>query len=213
MIWSKPKIILASGSPRRKQIMQLANIPCQIVVSNADETISGEPGFQVRELALRKARAVKTSGALPPNPHELLEKSSTKPLAEGQVPPIILAADTLVYVDGEVLGKPGDAGEAFDMLRSLSGRPHIVYTGVALIRGEEERAFTEAATVFFRNLSDDEIRAYIATGEPFDKAGAYGVQERGAVLVDRIEGDFYTAVGLPISKVVCALADMGYDIW
>jgi septum formation protein len=187
----KPKIILASGSPRRKQIMELAGIPCEVIVSNADETIEGEPDEQVKELALRKARAVKSG------------------IKEERV---ILAADTLVYIDGKVLGKPESAEEAFSMLRRLSGRSHVVYTGVAIC-GEEELVFVDAARVFFRPLSDEEIHAYIGTGEPFDKAGAYGVQERGSVLVERIEGDFYTVVGLPISKVVCALAGMGYSIW
>jgi septum formation protein len=201
---SNPKIILASGSPRRRQILKLAGIPHEVVVSNADETISGAPDFQVRELALRKARAVLSM---------LGEREKNGA--------IILAADTLVYVNGEVLGKPQNPQEAFEMLRSLAGREHEVYTGVALVcceRGGErdsgrEVVFADVAKVYFHELSDGQINAYIATGEPFDKAGAYGVQEHGAVLVERIEGDFYTVVGLPISRVCCALAEMGFDIW
>jgi len=189
------KIILASGSPRRKEILERAGISCEIIVSNADETISGEPDYQVKELALRKARAV-------------AERFSADDA-------IILAADTLVFVNGRILEKPRDAAEAFSMIKTLQGRHHVVYTGVALIRhgADSEFAFTDAARVFFRALSDVEINAYIATGEPFDKAGGYGVQGRGAVLVERIEGDFYTVMGLPISKVCVALAEMGYDIW
>jgi septum formation protein len=236
-------IILASGSPRRRQILEQAGIKYEVVVSDVDETIDGEPDYQVKELALRKARAVrgikgKTEGALPLPPHSLFEKSEAKTLTEtaqsavsnegvkGLAPcrglgtesprsglPVILAADTLVHIDGKVLGKPTDTDEAFTMLKRLSGRSHTVYTGVAILRGDEELVFVDAARVYFRSLSDEEIRAYVATGEPMDKAGAYGVQERGAVLVDRIEGDFYTVVGLPVSKVVCALGDMGYDIW
>ncbi|MCL2217304.1 MAG: Maf family protein [Defluviitaleaceae bacterium] len=221
------RIILASGSPRRRQLMELAGIPCEIIVSNADETVSGPPDKQVRELALRKAYAVA----------DLLHsqastgKASTwgdsdKDFAEA----VILAADTLVYIDGQVLGKPQDFAEAFAMLKSLSGRKHTVYTGVALLKfsgmtdlnspstespeiKSSETVFADSTDVFFHTLTDEEIRAYIATGEPFDKAGAYGVQERGAVLVDRVEGDFYTVVGLPISKVFRALSEMGCDVW
>jgi len=187
-------IILASGSPRRRQILRLAGIPHEVVVSNADETIDGAPDFQVKELALRKARAVLFARGK--NENE-----------------IILAADTLVFIDEKVLGKPSDPKEAFEMLKSLSGRMHTVYTGVALLRGEEEYVFADAANVFFHELSDAEINAYIATGEPFDKAGAYGVQERGAILVEKVDGDFYTVVGLPISKVCRALTKMGYNVW
>jgi len=204
--------------------MELAGIPCEVIVSNADETITGQPDEQVRSLALRKAYAVANELGL----------ESIRDTAPGDTvaPIIVIAADTLVYIDGHVLGKPNNHDEAFAMLKSLQGRRHTVYTGVALLRlantsvardfatkdkavnkAVSEAAFVDSTEVFFRPLSDEEIYAYIATGEPFDKAGAYGVQERGAVLVDRVEGDFYTVVGLPISKVCRALADMGYDFW
>ena len=162
--------------------MELAGIPCEVLVSDVDETSFGEPDMQVKELAQRKARAVMG-------------------LASMGHDDIIIAADTLVYIDGQVLGKPQDEKQAFDMLRSLSGRCHTVYTGVAILCGEYENIFADKANVYFHELSDDEIFSYIATGEPFDKAGAYGIQERGSVLVARVEGDFYTVVGLPISKV------------
>lgn len=191
---ANPKIILASGSPRRKQLMELAGIPCEIIVSNVDETVFGAPDEQVKELALRKAKAVLFM------------------LPEGENN-IIIAADTLVYINERVLGKPRDADEAFEMLRALSGNSHTVFTGVALVCGDYEHVFSDATRVYFHELSDAEILAYIATGEPFDKAGAYGVQERGAVLVDKVEGDFYTVVGLPIAKVARALSGMGYNIW
>jgi septum formation protein len=126
---------------------------------------------------------------------------------------IIIAADTLVYINGRVLGKPRDEEDAFEMLKTLSSKLHKVYTGVAILRGDYAHVFADATRVYFRALSDDEIRAYIATGEPLDKAGAYGVQERGSVFVDRIDGDFYTVVGLPLAKVCRGLAVMGYDIW
>jgi len=167
--------------------MQLAGISFEIIVTNADETISGDPEYQVTGLALRKARAV----AAPADS-------------------VVIGADTLVYANGQVLGKPRDEAEAFTMLKKLSGKKHTVYTGVALIKDGEERVFADATHVYFHPLTDEEILAYIATGEPMDKAGAYGVQERGAILVDRVEGDFYTVVGLPISKVYRALVEMGY---
>ena len=190
------KIILASGSPRRQQLLEQAGIPHEILISGADETVTGQPAEQVMELALRKARAV-----LP-----LLDASSDA---------IIIAADTLVFIGDEVLSKPESPQEAFDMLQKLQGITHTVYTGVALIdvATGNSHVFAEPANVTFRPLSDDEILAYIATGEPFDKAGAYGIQEKGATLVDRINGDFYTVMGLPISKVCTALGDMGYDYW
>jgi len=169
--------------------MQLAGIPCEIIVSGVDETIEGEPHEQVRGLALRKARAVRDS----------LSESA-----------IVIGADTLVYIDGMVLGKPHDTGEAFKMLRLLSGRMHHVYTGVALLKGDYEHVFADVTEVYFHELSDEEINEYIKTGEPFDKAGAYGVQERGAVLVDKVNGDFYTVVGLPISKVSRALSEIDW---
>jgi len=173
-------------------LLNQVGIPHEVIVSGADETIDGPPDIQVRELAIRKAKAVR----------ELT-----------QVDDIILAADTLVYIDDKVLGKPENPDEAFDMLKSLQGRSHTVYTGVAIIMGQHVQTFVDAAKVFFRQLTDQEILAYIATGEPFDKAGAYGVQEKGALLVDRIEGDYFTVVGLPVSKVAAAIATLGVDIW
>jgi len=191
------KIVLASGSPRRKLLMELAGIPFEVIVSNADETISGSPNFQVRELALRKA------------------EMTLSMLDEGYENAIVISADTLVYIDGNVLGKPRDFDEAFAMLKALSGRKHTVYTGVALLKtdGTNGTAFVDTTDVYFHDLTDEQIHAYIATNEPFDKAGAYGVQEKGAVLVDRVEGDFYTVVGLPTSKVFRALQELGVNPW
>ncbi|MCL2286133.1 MAG: Maf family protein [Firmicutes bacterium] len=194
------QIILASGSPRRQQLLQQAGITHEVLVSGADETVTGTPREQVEELALRKANAV-----LP-----LVDSSY------GDA--IIIAADTLVFIDDEVLGKPQNHNEAFEMLKKLQGNAHRVYTGVALlcVFSGEAKVFADVADVFFRPLYDEEILAYIATGEPFDKAGAYGIQEKGATLVDRINGDFYTVMGLPISKVCAALREFGYnnyDYW
>lgn len=188
------QIILASGSPRRKQLLEQAGIPHIVLVSNADETVSGSPEAQVTELALRKANA-------------------TALLAKQYESPIIIAADTLVYIDGEVLGKPDNPKDAFDMLTKLQGRTHEVYTGVALVYGDKSTTFVCTAEVTFRTLSPEEINAYIATGEPFDKAGAYGIQGRGSVLVEHIKGDFYTVMGLPIAKLCESLMEMGYKYW
>jgi len=168
-----------------------------VIVSGADETIDGPPEAQVRELAIRKAHAV---------------WNTTKGEA------VIIAADTLVYIDGKVLGKPSGPDDAFDMLKTLQGRRHTVYTGVAVLSRAaagfgRETSFVNIATVCFRKLSDAEIWAYIGTGEPFDKAGAYGVQEKGALLVERIEGDYFTVVGLPVSRLADVLGEMGVDVW
>jgi len=189
-------IILASGSPRRTQLLTQAGIPHQVIVSNADETVKGLPDAQVKELALRKANA-------------------TLPFIADVGDAIIIAADTLVCINNEILGKPENPLQAFQMLKKLHGTTHRVYTGVALIntRNNVSVVFSDMAEVTFRPLSDNEIYAYIDTGEPFDKAGAYGIQERGSVLVDRINGDFYTVMGLPVSKVCTALEKMGYDYW
>ena len=190
------KLILASSSPRRRQLMEQAGLSCEIIVSDVDENIDGPAREQVEQLALRKAEAVR---------QQVSEEA------------IIIAADTLVSLDGQVLSKPSCGAEAFAMLRTLQGRKHTVYTGVAIIKAEDDNdethSFVEEADVYFRPLSNYDIGGYIASGESFDKAGAYGAQGRGAVLVERIEGDFFTVMGLPISKLCAKLADMDVDIW
>jgi septum formation protein len=182
------KIILASGSPRRAELLARAGIAHEIVVSGADETIDGPPDMQVLELARRKAYAV-------------------QPLIEGEQ--IIIAADTIVYLNGEVLGKPDGSDGAFNMLRKMSGQQHTVYTGVALLRHDGEIINFECHTdVTFRDLTDDEIHEYVATGEPLDKSGSYGVQDLGARLVAAVDGDVTTVMGLPVSRVAEALDDL-----
>ena len=186
------RIILASGSPRRRDLLNQVGISHEVIVSNADETIDGPPDEQVRILAQRKAEAVQD-------------------IAGNDA--VIIAADTLVYIDGIVLAKPDSPQDAFRMLQTLQGRCHTVFTGVAVLKGNNRRVFADATRVCFRSLSDTEINAYIATGEPFDKAGAYGVQDKGALLVDRIDGDYFTVVGLPVAKLAAALAEMGVNVW
>ena len=196
------RIILASGSPRRKQLMKLVGIECEIMVTNVDEPITEDAEKLVRELSIRKNQAACDIVMANMEEHE---------------DTIIIAADTLVSIDGKVLEKPSSHQEAFDMLKMLSGNKHTVYTGVKITklakRNTVDSLFVESADVFFRELTDDEINAYINTGEPFDKAGAYGVQEKGALLVEKVHGDFYTVVGLPIMQVGCVLSQMGVDIW
>ena len=126
---------------------------------------------------------------------------------------LVLGADTVVSLDGKLLGKPRSRDEASAMLHALSGRKHTVYTGMALIQGERELCDTAAADVWFRPMEDPEIDAYIATGSPLDKAGAYGAQDMAAIFVERIEGEFYTVVGLPMCGLGKLLAAFGIRLW
>ena len=121
----------------------------------------------------------------------------------------MLGSDTIVYLDGEILGKPRDEEDAFHILSTLSGRTHTVFTGVAIIAGDKETIFYDKAEVTFKTLEPDEIRDYIATGEPMDKAGAYGIQGPATVLVEKIDGCYFTVIGLPNPKVYDALKAMG----
>lgn len=175
--------ILASGSPRRRELLEMLGVP-DLTIRPATGPERATPGAgpeqTVRELSLHKAQEVAQTCA----PED-----------------IIIAADTIVYLDGAILGKPRDHDDAARMLTALSGREHIVYTGVAVLRGGELRQAAERTAVRFRTLTPEEIERYIATGEPMDKAGAYGVQSLGALLVERIDGDFYNVMGLPVEKL------------
>lgn len=181
------EIILASGSPRRKELMDRAGLDFIIRTADVDETIpEGTPPHEaVMALALKKAEAV----------------------ARDHQDKLVIGADTVVSIDGRILGKPSDKEDAHRMLSLLSGRVHRVFTGIALIKNGRVKSFFEETSVHFYELSDDEIRAYIATGEPMDKAGAYGIQGRGCTLVQRIEGDFFNVVGFPIAKVYREMRD------
>ncbi len=174
-------ILLASASPRRKEILQNAGIPFEVEPSRAEELKSGRfpPDVLVAENALQKASEV----------------------AARHPGRIVLGADTLVAIGDDILGKPKDREDAFRMIRALAGRTHRVLTGVSLVCGEKVMTDVEETTVRFRELTDDQIRAYVATGECDDKAGAYGIQGRGGVFVERIEGDYFNVVGLPLCKV------------
>ena len=175
-------IILASQSPRRRELLTQVGLTFRVHVSDVDEaTAPGTPPARmVEELSRRKASAV---AAL-----------------EGPEP-LIIAADTVVALEGAILGKPHSQEDAFAMLSALSGREHHVYTGVTVIHGGKSITFHENTAVRFRPLSESDIRDYIATGEPMDKAGAYGIQGRGALLVEGISGDYGNVVGLPLFRL------------
>ena len=178
-------ILLASGSPRRRELMQNAGIDFVVDAVNADETFSGEPEETVLTLSRRKAEA-----AAARHPGET-----------------VLAADTIVYHDGRVLGKPADAAEAKRMLRGLSDGWHEVYTGVTVIRDGAAASRCDVTRVHFIPLTDAQIDAYVATGEPMDKAGAYGIQGGAARFVDRIEGSPTNVIGLPMALACEMLGD------
>lgn len=187
------QLILASSSPRRQELLRQIGIPFVVEVPEVDEhAVHAEsPAELVERLALRKARAV----------------AARHPDA------LVLGADTIVVVDGEVLGKPADRAEAEAMLGRLSGRPHQVLTGVAVVRGPEEQVAHEETVVRFAPLTREQIRWYVETGEPMDKAGAYGIQGRAAALIASISGDYYNVVGLPLHRTVQMLAQFGYPIF
>lgn len=179
------KIILASNSPRRKELLQQADVDFEVKAADIEEiTTKTAPDDVVKELSLMKAKAIADT-----NPNR-----------------IILAADTVVACDGHILGKPVDEADAFNMLKMLSGKTHQVYTGVAIIGIDGDIVnFAECTDVTMFENSDETIRAYISTGEPMDKAGAYGIQGKGAILVSHINGDYNNVVGLPLAKVYRSL--------
>ena len=170
-------IILASQSPRRKELMGLFHIPFTVRAADIDETM--DPGKSPCEEVARVSRL----------------KAEATPHGEDDV---VIAADTIVVCAGQVLGKPRDTQDAYRMLRLLSGRDHQVMTGMCVLRGASCTVCTEVTDIHFRVLSDKEILAYIATGEPIDKAGSYGIQGGAALFCQRLEGDYYNVMGLPV---------------
>lgn len=198
----KMELILASRSPRRAELLRQIGLEFRIVESSIKEEGARTPYDQwVRQLALKKAEAAQK------------EIAQTPALPGGQV---ILAADTIVVKDGQLLGKPKDTDDAARMLAFLSGAVHAVMTGVCVLRqqADELRFFQEVeiTKVHFRSLTEEEIAAYLASGEPFDKAGAYGIQGLGGLLVERIEGCYYNVVGLPLVKTMQLLRKCGIKI-
>jgi septum formation protein len=186
---SECRVVLASASPRRHQLLNLIGIAHEVRPANIDEAM------RVRETPRRHA--------------ERLAREKASAIAKRDPDLITIGADTIVVVNRKVLGKPRDGDDAARMLALLSGREHVVTTAVAVSRGKKLRSAVEEVRVRFRRLRDDEIVAYIATGEPMDKAGAYGIQGYGATIVERIEGDYFAVMGLPIVRLVGLLRDVG----
>jgi len=178
-------IILASASPRRRELLSLITTDFKIMPSDVDETIPD--GLSVSEaveyLSCIKAQGIVSSGD------------------------IIIGADTIVVIDNKILGKPKDDKDAFSMLRTLSGKVHSVYTGVTVIKDDKKITFSEKTNVEFFSLTDDEIKEYIKSGEHSDKAGSYAIQGKGALFVKAINGDYPNVIGLPVAKLKRILDD------
>lgn len=188
-------LILASKSPRRRELLaQMGLTDFEIHPALGEELAQPDltPPELVQALALHKAQEVAQTFA--------------------QSGDVVIGADTIVVLDGQVLGKPHDEAHALAMLTALSGREHHVYTGVAVLQDGRELAQVEDTAVWFRDASQAELNRYIATGEPMDKAGAYGIQGRGGLLVSRIEGDYTNVVGLPIVRLASMLAQFGVTV-
>lgn len=195
----RPILVLASASPRRQQLISLIGLPVQIQPSQVSEDTPVEwtPIEIVEGLSLRKAAAVR--------------EHLTHPIDESS---IIVGSDTIVVLNGKVMGKPKDEQEAREMLEQLSGHTHEVYTGVTCLRVSDATTVTthRATKVTMRTLSSDQIARYVATGEPMDKAGAYGIQEIGSLLIESIEGDYFNVVGLPVSLLAVMLEQFGITV-
>jgi septum formation protein len=183
-------LILASASPRRKELLELLQIPFEVIVSEVEEIVDEKlhPAEMVQSLAQQKASNV----------------------AKTNQTSFVIGSDTLVVYGGRMLGKPTNKSEAIEMLQMLSGNTHDVFTGVTIINGEQVHSFFEKTSVTFFLLSEKEIVDYVSTGEPMDKAGAYGIQGYGALLVEGIFGDYYSVVGLPIARTHRELLNMGF---
>ena len=184
-----PAVILASQSPRRRELLTLIGIAHQVLPADIDKSVMPDEA---------------------PAPHaERLARAKAHALAEKHPHAVVIAADTIVVVDGDILGKPRDEAHAAEMLRRLSGREHTVFTAIAVARDARTESAVEAVDVTFRALTDAEIKAYIATREPMDKAGAYGIQGYGATIVERVNGDYFSVMGLGLRRLVELLARVG----
>jgi septum formation protein len=185
------RVVLASQSPRRRELLALVGITHEVRPADVDESVL--PG----EL---------------PVPHcERLARLKADTLAPLHRDDVVVGSDTIVVVDGDILGKPRDRAHAAEMLTRLSGRTHTVFTAVAVAHRGSTRSGVEEVDVTFRTLDDDTIAAYIATGEPMDKAGAYGIQGYGAAIVERVDGDYFAVMGLPIGRMLTLMRDSGLE--
>ena len=181
------RIILASQSPRRKQLLEWAEVPFEIIIAGTDESYPPTLSFEETAIYIARNKA-----------QAIVEKSST-------VLPV-LAADTIVVCNNKIIGKPADRDNAIAILKELSGNIHKVITGVVILQGKKEIAFADVTTVHFHSLTEQQIIFYIDKYKPYDKAGAYAIQEWiGVVGIKSIEGDFYNVMGLPVSRVVQVL--------
>ena len=185
------QLILASQSPRRRELLGLFGIPFVVRVADIDETMDPDlsAAEAVAQISRKKALAV-----------------------ERNADDVLIAADTIVVVGGRILGKPHSPEEAAEMLRLLSGRDHQVMTGVTVLCGEKEAVFTEITDLHFRALTDSEIRRYVQSGEPMDKAGAYGIQGGAALFCEKMTGDYYNVMGLPVCRLGQVLKELAPQI-
>ncbi|RLQ98057.1 Maf family protein [Falsibacillus albus] len=183
-------LILASGSPRRKELLQKLQIPFKVIPSQVDESLP--------------------SGISPEDAVIMLAERKAKEVAIHHPSDFVIGSDTIVAYGSQILGKPQGEQEAKITLQLLSNHTHTVYTGVSIFHNHENHSFYEKTDVTFWELKDGEINRYIESGEPFDKAGAYGIQGQGALFVKEIKGDYYAVVGLPISRVYRALMEHGF---
>ena len=185
-----PRVILASASPRRRALLSLVGIAHETIPADIDESV--------------------LSGETPVGYTERLARSKALLIAGRHPDALVIGADTIVVISGDILGKPQTDAEAALMLRRLSGRVHRVYTAVALAAGETVMSAVEHVDVTVRDLTDDDISCYIATGEPMDKAGGYGIQGYGATIVERVDGDYFSVMGLGLRRVIALLQRAGF---
>ena len=193
MACSETRLVLASASPRRRELLARFGVPFEVIPARGAEPRLRDlsPGALVRTLAAGKAAEV--ASALPDDA-------------------VVIAADTVVELDGEILGKPGTPEKAAEMLRALSGRENRVWSGLVVRRGGVVLTADEGTRVRFRTLSEEEIAAYVATGEPLDKAGAYGYQGLASLFVESIDGDYFNVVGLPLCRLGMMLRELGVEL-
>lgn len=188
------KIVLASASPRRRQLLEELGIKnFRILPSEHEEPAPAGASPEDTVAAIAMAKAADTASRCGADE-------------------LVIAADTLVFLDGKPLGKPHSEEEAKEALRSLSGREHTVITGIALILGEKRLSASEVTKVRFRTMTEEEICWYVSTGEPMDKAGSYGIQGRGSMFIEGIDGDFFNVMGLPVCRLIGELKNIGIGI-
>ncbi len=184
-----PRVILASASPRRRELLALVGIAHEVCPADIDESL--------------------LTGETPTGHSERLARSKAHTIAAREPNAVVIAADTIVVLDGDILGKPRDQADAVAMLARLSGRAHEVFTAIAVARGGQTESAVEQVRVTFRALTSHDVDMYVATGEPLDKAGAYGIQGYGATIVERVEGDYFSVMGLGLRRLVELLGRVG----